>query len=258
MLAPLTIAHAACKGHAPENTLAGIEAALRLGVDAIEIDVHASRDGVPMLIHDATVDRTTNGQGTVADLTLAQLRALDAGGDLFGGRFRGARMPTLAAVLDLTRGRCVLVIEIKARAIEQLIAETIRRADAARRSMIWSFEPEVVSAARMLMPDVPAAQLAGERVDDLGRLLNDTVARNAQAISIHWSRVTPALVRAARLRGLSVFTWTADEPADQARVAAAGVDGIVTNVPDILRRTLAEGCYEGLAELSAGDSARPA
>ena|SRR5215212_4964425 len=79
MLPPLIISHRACQGHAPENTLAGIRAALAFGVDAIEIDVQTSRDGVPVLLHDQTVERTTDGAGRVHDLTLAELRALDAG-----------------------------------------------------------------------------------------------------------------------------------------------------------------------------------
>ena len=97
---PLVISHAACAGHAPENTIAGIRAALRLGADAIEIDVQASADGVPILMHDLTVNRTTGGSGAIAQLTLQQLRALDAGG--------GEPVPTLLDVLALTKGNALL------------------------------------------------------------------------------------------------------------------------------------------------------
>ena len=247
MLAPLTIAHAACKGHAPENTLAGIRAALALGVDAIEIDVHATRDGVPVLMHDATVDRTTNGRGRISDLSLAQVRELDAGGDAFDGRFRGEPLPTLAEALELTRDACLLVVEIKQRGIEQAVVEVLRRARVTGSAMVWSFHPEVVSAARTLCPEVPAAQLAGRPAGDAIALLNGAVRRNAQAVSVEGAFVDEALVRAARLRGLSVFTWTVDEPEEQARLAAAGVDGIVTNVPDVLQATLRRGRYAGVA-----------
>src|SRR3990170_7229468 len=102
----LITAHAACRGHAPENTLAGVRAALNLGADAIEIDVHCTRDGVPVLIHDETVDRTTGGTGEIAALSLRQARKLDAGG--------GERIPTLREVLDEINGRALLVLEIKA------------------------------------------------------------------------------------------------------------------------------------------------
>jgi glycerophosphoryl diester phosphodiesterase len=251
MLAPLIISHAACKGHAPENTLAGIAAALRLGVDAIEIDVHASRDGVPVLLHDGSVDRTTNGTGAVSDLTLDQLKGLDAGARSFDGRFAGERIPTLAEVLDLTRDACLLVIEIKQRGIEQQVAAAVRRLNAAAASMVWSFDAETVWAARALMPEVPAAHLWGGRVGDVATLLDGAVRRNAQAVSVHFSVVDAALVQAARRRGLTVFTWTADEPSDQARVAAVGVAGICTNVPDVLRDTLTAGGYRPVAEGAA-------
>ncbi|MGH2586515.1 MAG: glycerophosphodiester phosphodiesterase [Dehalococcoidia bacterium] len=249
MLAPLTIAHAACKGHAPENTLAGVRAAIDLGVDAIEIDVHASRDGVPVLMHDATIERTTSGSGRVAELTLAELQAWDAGVGVFDGRFAGERIPTLAEVLDLTRRRCLLVIEVKQLGIAEQIAAVVRRMDAAGSAMVWSFHSDVVAAMRTVMPEVPAAQLWGGQSGGVGALLEETVRRDAQGVSVHHLSVEPSLVRMARLRGLCVFTWTADEPEDQARAAAAGVDGICTNVPDVLRTTLAQHRYEGAAPL---------
>jgi glycerophosphoryl diester phosphodiesterase len=243
MLAPLTISHAACKGHAPENTLAGIEAALRFGVDAIEIDLHLTRDGVPVLMHDDTVDRTTDGTGRVRDLTVEHIRTLDAGARTFDGRFRGERIPTLADVLDLTRRECLLVIEIKQRDIEREVASVVRRVDGADHVMIWSFLPDVVSVVRRLMTEIPAAQLWSRRTGDPASLLAGAVRRGAQGISVHYSMVDPALVHAARLRGLSVYTWTVDETDEQARVAAAGVDGICTNLPDVLQTTLAAGGY---------------
>lgn len=238
MLAPLTISHAACKGHAPENTLAGIHAALGLGVDAIEIDVHTSRDDVPVLMHDDRVDRTTDGAGLVNDLTLAQLKALDAGTRSFDGRFSGERIPTLAEVLDLTRGSCLLVIEIKQREIMQEVAAVVRRLNAADQTMIWSFHGDVVAAARTTMPETPVARLWSGLSGDAASLIEETVRHNAQAVSIHYATVDEALVSAARLRGLTVYTWTPDEAADQARVAAAGVAGICTNMPDVLDETL--------------------
>jgi glycerophosphoryl diester phosphodiesterase len=254
MLAPLIVSHAACKGHAPENTLAGVRAAMALGVDAIEIDVHASRDGVPVLLHDPTLDRTTDGTGRVESLTLAEIRAVEAGGAAFEGRFRGERIPTLAEVVDLARESGLLVIEIKQRGIEPAVLDVVRRANAAVRTMIWSFHPEVVSAARTLAPEVPAAQLAFQLPDGPAALMRGAVRRNAQAVSVYAPFVDAALIRAARLHGLGVFAWTVDAPEEQARVAALGVGGIVTNVPDVLRSTLRRSRYTGM---SGAPSARP-
>src|SRR6185437_8819191 len=93
MRLPLVTSHAACKGHAPENTLAGIERAIALGADAIEIDVHCTSDRVPVLIHDETVDRTTDGSGNVHEMALAAVRKLDAGARQFAPQFAGERVP---------------------------------------------------------------------------------------------------------------------------------------------------------------------
>jgi glycerophosphoryl diester phosphodiesterase len=246
MLAPLTISHAACKGHAPENTLAGIRAALTLGVDAIEIDVRTSRDRIPVLMHDDRVDRTTDGTGLVRDLPLDQLTRLDAGARSFNGRFAGERIPTLAEVLDITRDACLLVIEIKQRGIAEDVATIVRRLDARERTMIWSFDSDVVAAARAIMPEVPVAQLWSGVTGDATALIERAVQRNAQAVSVHFSVVDAALVNAARLRGLTVYTWTVDEPSDQVRTAAAGVAGICTNLPDVLKETLTAEQYSNV------------
>ena len=238
-LLPLVMSHAACKGHAPENTLAGIRAALALGVDAIEIDVHCSADRVPVLLHDDAVDRTTDGTGAVAELTLAQIKALDAGCRVFDGRFAGERIPTLAQVLDLTRGRCLLVVEIKGEGIEREVAEVI--GTATDEVMVWSFRASAVARMRQLAPQIPCARLFPPLVGPPAHAFTAVLRDGLQAVSIYHVGVDAALVRAAALRGLSVYTWTADDPADQQRLAAAAVAGIVTNVPDVLTAALARG-----------------
>ncbi len=236
---PLVISHAACKGHAPENTLAGIRAALALGVDAIEIDVHCSADGVPVLIHDATVDRTTDGAGAVAEQSLARLRALDAGSKSHDGRFAGERIPTLAETLDLTRGACLLVVEIKAEGIEQQVLGAI--GNATDDVMVWSFRPSVVARLRQLAPAIPSCLLSPPLANDrtVTSLFRSALEAGQQGISLYYTSVDAALVRAASLRGLTTFTWTADDPADHQRLVAAGAAGIVTNLPDVLQGVLA-------------------
>lgn len=237
---PLVIAHAACKGHAPENTLAGIRAALALGSDAIEIDLHLTADGVPVLLHDDLVDRTTDGAGDIRALTLAQAQQLDAGVRVFSERFAGERIPTLEAALALTRGRALLVAEIKQRDIEQPVIDTVRRMDASDSVMVWSFQPAVVGRVRALAPEIPCGQLWSERDPDPARMCAVALAQNAQAVCPHYSFVTEALVRRALLHGLSVFTWTADTPADIARLRDLGVDGICSNYPDRVRAAAGE------------------
>lgn len=234
---PLVISHAACKGHAPENTLAGIRKALAFGVDAIEIDVHCTADGVPILMHDATVDRTTNGAGAVAGLSLAAIRELDAGGKGFAGQFAGEHIPTLAETVDLTRGRSLLIVEIKGEDIEREVVRVIEPAEDA--VMVWSFRAATVARIRELAPAIPCALLSPP-LEGRGAegLLRAALRANQQGVSLHYTSVDAALVRAATLRGLTVYTWTADAPDDQRRLNEAGVAGIVTNVPDVLTAAL--------------------
>lgn len=232
---PLVIAHAACKGHAPENTLAGIRAALEFGSDGIEIDVHTTADGVPVLLHDDTLDRTTSGSGEVYAHTLAQLRQLDAGVKSFDGRFAGERIPTLVEVLDLTRGHALLVIEIKQPNIEREVVEVVRRANAARDAMVWCFQPAVVKAVRALAPEIPCGQSWSARTPDIERMFATALAGNAQAVVPEHTLVDAELLRAALLRGLTVYTWTPDEQPRIDELRALSVDGVCTNYPERVR-----------------------
>ena len=221
---PLVISHAACGGHAPANTLAGIRAALAFNVDGIEIDVQCSKDGVPVLMHDLTVDRTTNGTGAVAELTLEQLKALDAGGE---------PPPTLAEVLELTKGKTLLVCEIKQPGIEVQIAETANAADAVEDVMVWSFFPKALEGIRSAEPRIPAVLLVSERHVDAVPTLRDVAVRTGvQGLSVYYAGVTEDALRLCHRSGLSLFTWTADETVEIERLIATGVDGICTNYPD--------------------------
>lgn len=235
---PLVIGHRGWRAAFPENTFVGMEHAIELGVDAIEIDVHVTADRVPVVIHDASVERTTNGEGTVASLTLEQLRGLDAGHRQFDGRFAGQPVPTLAEVRDLCRNRCLLVVEIKARDIEHEVVEVLRGAE--EECIVWSFHQEVVGRMREIEPSIPAALLVDPRTDATDHeTFHAAIRNNAQAVSLHYSAVTEGTVWAAARRGLSIYCWTANDAADHARLAAARVTGIVTDAPDVLLRALA-------------------
>ncbi len=237
----LVIGHACAAGEAPANTLAGVRACLDCHAEAMEIDVQLSSDGVPVLMHDDTVDRTKNLSGPVRELSLAKLQAADAG--------EGEPVPTLDHVLTLVAGRLTVMCELKATpgASEQdqanvdAVVEVIRRHSAESWSAIQSFNPDMVQRARATEPRISAAiitgPVAGEQVD---RLLGGLMKRDAQAISVEHSAVDRALMEKAKRRQVTVWTWTADTPADWERVVAAGVDGVITNVPHKLRSWLAE------------------
>ena len=221
---PLVISHRARAGHAPENTLAGIRAALQIGADAIEVDVQASADGVPVLMHDLTLDRTTNGSGDLVSLTLEQLQALDAGGE---------PVPTFAQALEMTRGRALLVAEIKRPGCERALAEVIQAAEALSDVMVWSFLPPALEAMRQAEPRVPSALLIAPQSMVNWPSMQDLALRlELQAVSVFHLNLDAGILAQARRRGLAVYAWTADTERDIQRLLDLGVDGIVTNYPE--------------------------
>jgi glycerophosphoryl diester phosphodiesterase len=236
----LVIGHAAAAGEAPANTLAGVRACLDARADAMEIDLQLCADGVPVLMHDETVNRTTNLRGKVRELSLAALQAADAGD--------GEPVPTLDQVLELVSGRLTVMCELKAtpgdsehdqRCVDAVL-DVLERRGAKAWAAIHSFNPDMVARARTTEPRVSAAIISPPvKGDALERLLGATLKRNGQAISVEHSCVTPDLVLRARRRQLTVWTWTADTERDWARLVRAGVDGIITNLPHRLRAWLA-------------------
>ena len=237
MSPPLITAHAACKGHAPENSLAGLRAALSLGADAIEVDVHCTRDGTPVLLHDDTVDRTTDGQGEIAALSLRQVRRLRLNATQ---GIAGERIPTLREALGVVAGRALLVLEIKAAKIEEPVLGAVRRAGALDWCAVHSFLPRVVERVRSVSDGrMPCSLLTGGReVRDWGQLFAFALSLGAQGVAVHHEAVTPELVRSAHLRELRFSTWTVNKRVDVRRVASAGVDAITSDYPDRVRRWL--------------------
>lgn len=229
---PLVISHAACGGHAPENTLAGIRKAIELGSEAIEIDVQTSEDSVPVLMHDLTVDRTTNGLGAVANLSLEKLRQLDAGGE---------RVPVLAEVLDLTKGRVLLVMEIKQPGIEQHIARIVHQSRALDDVMAWSFYPQALEGMRREEPRIPSALLvSGESMPKWQDMRSRALKLGTQGVSVFCTTVDERVAEDCRRSALALYTWTPDGKREIARLAKLGVDGICSNFPDKVVAVLAD------------------
>lgn len=240
MSKPLVIGHACAAGEAPANTLAGVRACLDAGAEAMEIDVQLCADGVPVLMHDETVDRTTNLNGAVRDLSLSALHGADAGD--------GEPVPTLEDVLAFVNGRLTVMCELKAtpgepetdqRCVDAVLA-VIERCCARTWAAIHSFNPEMVERARKTQPRISAAIISsnveGEQVE---RLLGALLKRNGQAVSVQHNCIDRALVVAAKRRQITVWAWTPDSEKDWERVTDAGVDGIITNFPHRLRAWLA-------------------
>lgn len=238
----LVIGHRGASAEMPENTLESFLLALRQGADALELDVRASADGEAIVVHDATLDRTTSLSGPVRRLTTAELRRADAGarftadgGRTFPWRNRGLRLPTLADVLDAFRD-VPLLIEVKEPAAQEPARRAILDARAAARCVLASANAEALEAFR----EPPF--LRGASGADIARLYFPTMlgippARlDAVAFSVplRWRGLpipTPRVVAAARARGRPIHVWTVDDAAVAAELWARGVAGIVTNAP---------------------------
>jgi len=214
----LIIGHRGARALEPENTLR----ALRRGMacaDYVEVDVRLSRDGVPVAIHDAAVDRTTDGKGAVRDLTLDQLKALDAGG--------GEQIPTFQEVLNLVRGRCGLVVEIKEEdAVEQ--ACRLLRESAIEKMFVVSFDAATVEKAGDLIPGAKTG-LIFSKVN--GDPLGTALSIGADAVLPGHDAADRTMVERAHRQNMLVFLWTLNTPDAWEKAVAIGVDGFASDDP---------------------------
>jgi glycerophosphoryl diester phosphodiesterase len=228
----LRIGHRGACGHAPENTLASMRKALEFGVDGFEFDIQLSKDGIPVVIHDSTLERTTNGKGLVSDHTLAELQQFDAGG--------GERIPSLRDVLDFMDAQqattCRLLVELKAENSAEPVIAILREYVQQRgwswsRFLLCSFNHHQMLRARELEPALDTAALLVCIPISLAQLATEA---NCTYINPPLDHVNDALLRDARARGLKVMLWTVNKPDAIARAKALGVDGIISDFPDRL------------------------
>lgn len=239
---PIVVAHRGASAFAPENTISAFTLALQQGAEAIEVDVHLSQDGIPVVIHDHTLDRTTTGKGLVSHHTLADLRSLDAG-SWFDPAFAGQRIPTLGEVLAWAQGRIYLKIEVKTLpmrypGVEEKILALLRRWDMEEHVEVFSFDHHCVRRFKALAPHIPVGVCY---VGDVGDPV--ALARYASAEVIHpqWMGISPALVETAHAAGLLVDAWTVNDPETATRLAAWGVDFVTTDAPGPIREALGKG-----------------
>lgn len=230
----LTIAHRGASGCYPENTLSAFIAAVEAGADLCEFDVRMARDGAVVVIHDATVRRTTGARGEVAAMELAAMRRLDAGAR-FGRRFCGERIPTLDEVAAVLGGRCGMDIELKASGLERAVCDVVRRHGAIDSAVVSSFDWDQLKIVAEAEPRIRLALLASR---DAPAMLEAAAAMRAYAVAPRYDLARPEVCAEAHRRGFKVLTWTVDRRRMMRRLAAAGVDGIMTNYPERLRRVL--------------------
>lgn len=236
----LIFGHRGASADAPMNTLPAFEMAAARGADGIELDVWRSKDGEIVIIHDASVDATTNGTGLVQQMTLAQLRELDAGSH-FSPQFAGTRIPTLDEVFEAVGHRLLINVELKSETVgtdglEALVAEKIRRHNLVRRVIISSFSPFALRRFRRLMPEVPVGFLYAEDVPRFLRLF--MIGLPHEARHPHHTMIDAAYMDWARRSGYRVNTWTVNDPRRAAELRDLGVNALITDQPGKLREAL--------------------
>lgn len=228
-------AHRGASAHYPENTLAAFARAIELGVEGIELDVHLSGDRVPVVIHDDTVDRTTNGIGVITDFTAKQLNLLDAG--------HRQHVPTLAQVLDLAAGKVRVNIEIKDAAV---VGPVLAAVDG-RPGLKWfasSVDWRALAGLKHLAPDSDCYPLTlGHRLGDEGPgTLAEAVAfalmHNSTGVSVWEGCLDGAAVDSIHAKGLETWAWTVNDEDRARELAALGVDALCTDDPELIRNAL--------------------
>lgn len=233
---PLVIAHKGASGDAPENTLAAFQLAVEQDADVLELDVQMTADGYPIVFHDDTLDRTTNGKGLARSKTLAEIKGLDAG-SWFSKRYASERVPTLEEVVAWAKGKIPLAIEIKNlpyryKGIEASVTGVLERQHAMLEHEVFSFDHPCVRRFKAREPGLlTGVCYHGDAVD------HAALAKGANATVLHpmLLDIRPDALREAHAAGLLVFPWTADTQEEIRALLALGVDGITTDYPARVR-----------------------
>ena len=245
MKRPIGIAHRGFSGMAPENTLISFAKALECKPDAVECDIHLSSDGYLMIIHDGTLERTTSGHGKVGKKSYAELRKLDAG-SWFSPKFMGEKIPILEELIELTKGKIELCIELKGKGTARKAVSMIEQFDIMDQVALFSFWPEEIMHAKQLNPRIPTLLLRyyldlQEPVTlkpvDIAR---EVLAADANILGINKEIITPDLIQTMHHRAITVSAYTVNTIDVMKTLIQWDVDGIVSDYPDLLMKILNE------------------
>ena len=250
----MVIAHQGGEQLRPSNTMPAFEHAVELGVDVLEMDIHQTKDGVLILMHDDTVDRTTDGSGVIKEMTLAEIKTLDAGhywtdddGATYPYRGQGITVPTLAEIFQAFPDM-PMNIEIKqdSPSIVEPFCDLIHEYQMEDKVLIPTFHPDTMNEFREKCPDIATSMTEPEiRLFyglNMGRL-SSFFTPPGQAFQVPESSgglqiITPRFVENAQKRNIAVHVWTVNDPADMERLIDTGIDGIITDRPDLLLEVL--------------------
>jgi glycerophosphoryl diester phosphodiesterase len=233
-----TVAHRGAAGYAPENTIAAFDKGLEMKADYIEIDVQRSKDGELVVIHDTTVDRTTDGTGKVGELTIEELRSLDAG-SFKGEQFAGEKIPTFDEILDRYHGKIGILIELKAPelypGIEEAVAQELKERNLDKpqndKIIIQSFNFESMKKMDALLPKVPIGVLTSSSLHTTEAALLE-FAKYADLFNPSYGLVSKELVDKVHSLGMEIQSWTVRSPKAAQFLIDMKVDGIITDYPD--------------------------
>jgi glycerophosphoryl diester phosphodiesterase len=244
---PLVIAHRGDSAHRPENTLASFASALELGAELVELDIQLTADGHVVVVHDPTLERTTTGQGAVSAHTLAEIRALSAGyPERFGSAFASERVPTLAEVLHLLRGRARALLEIKHESVTgndddgieaRAIAE-VRKAGVSDGVAFLSFARLALERCRRQAPEIPRGHIFFKA--EVEEVLEGAREAGTDLVMPEKSMLSLELRDRVRSAGLRLATWVVDEPEELRALQPYGLFGVGSNRPGVLLEALAE------------------
>jgi glycerophosphoryl diester phosphodiesterase len=234
------IAHRGASGYYPENTMLAFEKAIEMGCDGIETDVHLTKDGIAVICHDETIDRTTDGNGFIKDYTYKELLRFDAG-IKFGDKFKGLKIPSLDEFIDLIKNRDLIINfelkddKIKYKDIEKIVLDKIYKAKIEDNSIISSFNHYSVMKCRELDKNIKTGFLYDNQLYDPG-----SYGKRAGVYALHPNYITleDDIVENIKNSNLKINTYTVNEEKDMTRLAKLGIDGIITNYPDKLKTIL--------------------
>jgi glycerophosphoryl diester phosphodiesterase len=229
------VGHRGNARHAPENTLVSFRQAIEAGADIVEMDVLPTRDGRIVVIHDNKLGRTTDGTGEVIDMSLEELKQLDAG-SWKSHEFRGERVPTLEEAAGCCLGKARVALDLKADGMARGIAESLSRAGAEfSRIILGPWDDQQAADVQRYLPGIAMMRI-GDQPDPASETLFETMkGKGYSGFWLNWPTVTSEFVQSARRHGMCVYVWTVNEPHEMLRAVQVGVQGVVTDDPGLLR-----------------------
>lgn len=229
----IRIAHRGASGTAPENTLSAFKKALEIGVDAVELDLHGTADDEVVVIHDSTLDRTTNFRGGVNQATLETIKRADAGG-WFAAEFASEPVPTLEEALECIARESIAVLEVKDPMIAEAVVAKIHETDTLDLTVVISFHTTVLQTIRALEPRIPTGWLIGNHNKHLSpiHLCQQLGQLGSSLLNVNHQLITAEFAYEVQRRGVALWSWTVDDIARMREMKTLGVQGITSNYPE--------------------------